>query len=118
MAIIFDAIALIYLVYITYDEYTGKPLGLRSATAKIRLIFLDLVFIVFASANLSLAFASLSDVNESCSTEKRNRAVDPRNDLICDRQKVLAAVLLVVLVAWLMTFMISALRVIERVAAK
>ncbi|EEQ34246.1 hypothetical protein McanMca71_005035 [Microsporum canis] len=118
MAIIFDAIALVYLIYITYDEYTGKPLGLRSATAKIRLIFLDLVFIVFASANLSLAFASLSDVNGSCSRADMDGAIDPRNDQICDRQKVLAAVLFVVLVAWLMTFMISALRVIERVAAK
>lgn len=110
MAIIFDAIALVYLVYITYDEYTGKPLGLRSASAKIRLIFLDLVFIVFASANLSLAFASLSDVNGSCSSGDIDLTINPRNDKICDRQKVLAAVLLVVLVAWLMTFMISALR--------
>ena len=31
MAIIVDAIAIVYLLYITYDEYSGKPLGLRSA---------------------------------------------------------------------------------------
>ena len=37
MAIVVDAIALVYLIYITYDEYSGKPLGLRSPTAKIRL---------------------------------------------------------------------------------
>jgi hypothetical protein len=37
MAIVVDAIALMYLIYITYDEYSGKPLGLRSPTAKIRL---------------------------------------------------------------------------------
>ena len=30
MAITVDAIALVYISYITYDEYTGKPLGLRS----------------------------------------------------------------------------------------
>ena len=30
MAITVDAIALVYILYITYDEYTGKPLGLRS----------------------------------------------------------------------------------------
>lgn len=30
MAIAVDAIALVYILYITYDEYTGKPLGLRS----------------------------------------------------------------------------------------
>jgi hypothetical protein len=41
MAIVVDAIALLYLIWITYDEYSGKPLGLRSPSAKIRLsIFL------------------------------------------------------------------------------
>ena len=47
MAIIVDAVAMIYLLYITYDEYSGKPLGLRPANAKMRLIFLDLFFIVW-----------------------------------------------------------------------
>lgn len=59
MAIVVDAVALVYLLYITYDEYSGKPLGLRPAKAKMRLIFLDLFFIVFDSANLSLAFEAI-----------------------------------------------------------
>jgi hypothetical protein len=37
MAIVVDAIALVYTIYITYDEYSGKPLGLRSPTVKMRL---------------------------------------------------------------------------------
>ena len=37
MAIIVDGIALVYIIYITWDEYSGKPLGLRSPKAKIRL---------------------------------------------------------------------------------
>ena len=96
MAIIVDAIALAYLLYITYDEYSGKPLGLRSAKAKMRLIFLDLFFIVFASANLSLAFQAVGD-EDGCG-------------LVCTRQEALAGVLLVVLVAWLLTFSISVMR--------
>ncbi len=102
MAIAVDAVALIYLLYITYDEYTGKPLGLRSAIAKIRLIFLDLFFIVFDSANLSLAMEAIThnDTSRSC----------PATDKICDRQKALATVLLIALVAWLLTFSISVLR--------
>lgn len=102
MAIAVDAVALVYLLYITYDEYTGKPLGLRSAVAKIRLIFLDLFFIVFDSANLSLAMESTTHngANGSCSS----------NDKICDRQKALASVLLIALIAWLLTFSISVLR--------
>ncbi|KAJ5682464.1 hypothetical protein N7462_005629 [Penicillium macrosclerotiorum] len=110
MAIIVDAVALVYLVYITFDEYTSKPLGLRSPSAKARLILLDLFFIVFDSANLSLAFASLSEVTGSCTEAEVNQELDPRNDGICVRQKALASVLLVALLAWLMTFCISVLR--------
>ena len=95
MAIVVDAVALVYLLYITYDEYSGKPLGLRPAKAKMRLIFLDLFFIVFDSANLSLAFEAIEG---DC--QKR----------ICDQQKALASVLLIALIAWLLTFSISVIR--------
>ena len=110
MAIIVDAVALVYLIYITVDEYTSKPLGLRSPSAKARLILLDLFFIVFDSANLSLAFDSLSEVTGSCTEANINSKLDPRNNSICVRQKALASVLLVALLAWLMTFAISVLR--------
>lgn len=102
MAIAVDAVAMVYLLYITYDEYTGRPLGLRPATAKMRLIFLDLFFIVFDSANLSLAFESLSD--PVCTVESQGQ------DGICSRQKGLASVLLIALIAWLLTFSISVMR--------
>ena len=102
MAIIVDALALVYLLYITYDEYTGKPLGLRSAIAKMRLIFLDLFFIVFDSANLSLAMEA--------TTHNDMATMCPAYDKICDRQKALASVLLIALIAWLLTFSISVLR--------
>lgn len=110
MAIIVDAVALVYLVYITFDEYTSKPLGLRSPTAKARLILLDLFFIVFDSANLSLAFDSLAEVTGSCKEAEVNHMLEPKNTDICTRQKALASVLLVALLAWLMTFAISVLR--------
>ena len=104
MAIIVDAVALVYILYITYDEYTGKPLGLRSAKSKMRLIFLDLFFIVFDSANLSLAFEALSDNPGSCQSGTQH------NLSICNQQRALASVLMVALIAWLMTFSISVLR--------
>ncbi|KAF4533850.1 hypothetical protein BFW01_g9039 [Lasiodiplodia theobromae] len=66
MAIIVDVIAIVYLCYITYDEYTAQPLGLRNPKSKLRLIFLDLLFIVFDSANLSIAFQSLTDSSWAC----------------------------------------------------
>lgn len=103
MAIIVDAIALVYILYITYDEYSGKPLGLRSAKAKMRLIFLDLFFIVFDSANLSLAFSAVMDSGSLCGHPGPS-------GLVCRQQKALATVLLIALIAWLMTFSISVAR--------
>ena len=98
MATIVDGFALFYLIGITYDEYTGKPLGLRSATAKMRLIFLDLLFIVCDSANLCLALEAVANLDPGC--------------VQCDSHwlKALAAVLLIALVSWILTFAISVLR--------
>ena len=110
MAISIDAVALVYILYITYDEYTAKPLGLRSAKAKMRLIFLDLFFIVFDSANMSLAFETATNLQGPCQDSNVNGVVNLRDGRICARQTALASVLLVALVAWLMTFSISVLR--------
>ena len=114
MAIIFDSIALVYLFYITYDEYSSKPLGLRSPTAKMRLILLDLFFIVFNSANLSLAFEALTDARGSCKHSSADQPISlndtVRNNQLCSRQSALSGVLLVALFAWLLTFAVSVFR--------
>lgn len=110
MAIIVDIVAILYTVYITYDEYTSKPLGLRSHNAKMSLIFLDLAFIVFESANLSLAFQALTDNTWACQYSSQEKTTCPYTESICTRQKALVATLLIALVAWLSTFTISTLR--------
>lgn len=114
MAITVDAIALIYILYITYDEYTGKPLGLRSPRAKMRLIFLDLFFIVFDSANLSLAFEAVSDSNSNCKTRTTQKSLASQEQgvppAICHQERALASVLLIALISWILTFSISVFR--------
>lgn len=110
MAIIVDAVALPYILIITHDEYFSKPLGLRPPAAKLRLVLLDLAFIIFESANLALAFESMAGVDGSCDTQ-----TDGRQKVACDRSKSLAAVLLVALIAWLFTFTISMFRMVERI---
>jgi hypothetical protein len=111
LAVIVDVVAIVYTIYITYDEYTSKPLGLRSHNAKMRLIFLDLAFIVFDSANLSLAFQALTDERWACRdlVDVGLTTCQYSHD-ICARQKALTATLLVVLLAWIGTFTISTLR--------
>lgn len=105
MAIVVDVVAIPYIGYITWDEYTGKPLGLRSPKAKMRLVLLDLIFIVFESANLALALAYLVDANGACGVGENG------NDYgICSRQQTLSAFLFIALVAWISTFSVSILR--------
>lgn len=117
LALIVDVVAILYTIYITYDEYTSKPIGLRSHNAKMRLIFMDLLFIVFDSANLSLAFQALTDERWACRDPgTADASYCPYDQQICQRQKALTATLLIALVAWLCTFAISTLRLIERVA--
>lgn len=116
MAVLVDVVAIVYTVYITYDEYTSKPLGLRSHYAKMRLIFLDLAFIVFDSANLSLAFQALTDSRWACKdgTDLNGAGGCPYVKSICTRQKALTATLLIALIAWLTTFAISTMRYVPR----
>jgi hypothetical protein len=114
MAILVDIVAVLYTVYITYDEYTSKPLGLRSHNAKMSLIFLDLAFIVFESANLSLAFQALTDEKWACIgipiPDVPRQEQCSYTASICQRQKGLTATLFIALLAWIATFAISTLR--------
>lgn len=110
MAIIVDAVAIPYILIITHDEYFSKPLGLRPPVAKLRLVLLDLAFIVFESANLALAFESMTGVDGSCEAQ-----TDRVRKAVCHRSMSLASVLLVALIAWLFTFTISMFRMVERI---
>jgi len=110
MAIIVDAIAIPYILIITYDEYFSKPLGLRPPAAKLRLVLLDLAFIIFESANLALAFESMTGIDGSCDAQSVGH-----QQAACSRSKSLVAVLFVALVAWLFTFTISIFRIVERI---
>ncbi|KAK7207999.1 hypothetical protein BZA70DRAFT_293296 [Myxozyma melibiosi] len=115
MAICVQSCALVYLVYITYDEYSGKPLGLRDAKDKVKLIMLDLIFIIFSSANLALTFNTLYDYQWVCASPDTSMSDNtPYDSHICRRQRGLAAFLFLVLIMWVMTFTISILRVVER----
>lgn len=123
MAIVVQSCALVYVIYIAYDEYAGKPLGLREPMSKLGLVLLDLLFIIFSSANLSLAFNTLFDDQWVCEIYRNPDGTEnveglfPIVSSICRRQRALASFLFVVLVTWVLTFTISLLRVIDRVNA-
>ncbi|SCU99152.1 LAFA_0G22298g1_1 [Lachancea sp. 'fantastica'] len=114
MAICVNSIAVLYLFYIAYDEFSGKPLGLRNPFGKLRLILLDLLFIIFSSANLALTFNTLYDKQWVCTAGEYTKEQLPKIDYICRKQRALASFLFVMLFLWVTTFSISILRVVEK----
>ncbi|KAK5112209.1 hypothetical protein LTR62_004370 [Meristemomyces frigidus] len=124
MAVCVGSIAIPYLGYVTWDEYMSKPLGLRSVPTKVLLLLCDLYFVVFAASNLSLAFDTLFDHRWACYDEQYAiiaNGIDysvpstcPNNPSICKKQITLAAILLISLLAWLITFSLSVMRVVEK----
>ncbi|KAE9983814.1 hypothetical protein Vi05172_g7278 [Venturia inaequalis] len=92
MTLIVGVLAILFTSYQARDEFTSKPIGLRKASAKLTLIMTDLFFIMFMSANVSLAWAALwSD---------------------CSKQTGIVAVLMFGLMAWLIGFIISLYRLV------
>jgi hypothetical protein len=114
MAICVQSVGLVYLCYITYDEFNSKPLGIRNPVEKMKLILLDLLFIIFSSANISLTFNTLYDKRWVCSLDEYSRY--PKINSICENQKALSAFLFVILIMWVINFTISIMRVIQKVA--
>lgn len=118
-AIVVQSFAMVYIVYIAYDEYSGKPLGLRDPLGKLKLIMLDVLFIIFCSANLSLAFSSLFDTDWVCKA-KPDLSLGLKVlqvGFLCRRQRALVAFLVLVVFLWLLTFAISIIRVVDRVSS-
>lgn len=118
MAICVNTIAIVYIIYIAQDEFTGKPLGLRNPLGKLRLILLDLLFIIFSSANLALAFNTLFDKQWVCRRGGGTTAQSREHvSYICRKQRALSSFLFVMVVLWVMTFTISLVRVVEKVSS-
>lgn len=120
MAICVNTIAIVYIIYIAQDEFMGRPLGLRDPLSKLRLILLDLLFIIFSSANLALAFNTLFDKTWVCRRDGGPTTTDGERvtlSYICRKQRALSSFLFVMVVLWVMTFTISLVRVVEKVSS-
>jgi hypothetical protein len=103
VAIVVDVVAIPYIGYITVDDYTGKPLGLRRATTRIRLILLDLFFIIFKSASTALGFEAMLYFS---------------TDITLPYMRALAAFEVIGLISWAMTLTINVFREIEKLGGE
>lgn len=99
VAIVVDCIVTPYVVYMTWDEYHGPQLGLRSPMQKVSLTLLDLFFIIFKSASTTLAFDSLYQDS-------------PRDQKI--KMEALASFLLLGLIGWILNFTVNVFRLVQR----
>lgn len=120
-AIVVQCFAIVYVIYIAYDEYLGKPLGLRNPLGKMKLIMLDLLFIICMLANLSLTFYSLYDDEWVCQSDNTPdlQALGiyyPTVSSLCRRQRALASFLFLVLCLWVLVFTVLLIRVVDRVS--
>ena len=105
VAIVIDVVAIPYIGYMLWDEYTGKPLGLRPTNQKIALILLDLFFIIFKSASTALAFESLVYHNN-------------RGEALIQRlSSALAAFMFIGLMSWTMNFTVNVFRTVARLGS-
>ncbi|KAG5941329.1 hypothetical protein E4U59_001801 [Claviceps monticola] len=102
VAVVVDCVAIPYIGYMMWDEFTGKPLGLRSAMSKVSLILLDLFFIIFKSASTTLAFETLIYHGTRQASSLTNLS------------KALAAFQFLGLLSWSMTFAVNVFRMVKR----
>jgi hypothetical protein len=101
MAIVVDTVAIPYIGYMTWDEYTGKPLGLRAATQKVAFVLMDLFFIIFKSASTALAFEALVYHN---SKDRQTQ----------EYSQALAAFQMIGLISWSFTLSVSVFRLVQK----
>ncbi|KAI2469892.1 hypothetical protein F4781DRAFT_392770 [Annulohypoxylon bovei var. microspora] len=112
VAIVIDVVAIPYTLYMTWDEYTGKPLGLRAPAQKVSLTLLDLVFIVLKSSSTALAFEALVyHSGDGLSTEPGSAGMEA---VSLHLARGLAALTLVGLIAWILNFTINVFRLAEK----
>lgn len=113
MSLILQSVSIVYLLYISYDEFTSQPIGLRDPKAKIRLVLLDLLFIIFTSANVSLSFQSMYDSAWVC---KIGSLITKSS--LCSLQRTLSGILMLIIVFWCITFTISLFRIVNTTQIK
>lgn len=124
MAICVNTIASVYTTYIAQDEFKSAPIGLRNISDKMKLICLDLIFVIFSSANLALAFNTRYDTRWVCSgiypvdVNGQITKVYPLVPYICRKQKALSAFLFFLLFTWVLCVIFSMIRIIRRTVPK
>ena len=103
--VVMTTISFVYLLYSLWDETFGQPLGLRHASSKVKFVALDLALLCLNAASLALAFEVMISREYICPATQ--------NPQICKLHKAVVAFVLVQLVTWFLTFLVSTFRMID-----
>lgn len=98
-SIVIDSLAIPYILYMMYDEFTGLPLGLRSAVEKASLTLIDVLFIILKAVSTALALQTRELHGNGSSWSNYSAYLGL---LVC------------AVVAWIFTFVIMLFRLVDR----
>ncbi|KAK7956083.1 uncharacterized protein PG986_005305 [Apiospora aurea] len=98
-SIVIDSLAIPYILYMMYDEFTGLPLGLRSAVEKASLTLIDVLFIILKAVSTALAL--------------QTRGLH-QSDISWNNYSSYLGLLVCAVVAWIFTFVIMLFRLVDR----
>ncbi|KAK8090926.1 hypothetical protein PG994_000431 [Apiospora phragmitis] len=98
-SIVIDSLAIPYILYMMYDEFTGLPLGLRSAVEKASLTLIDVLFIILKAVSTALAL--------------QTREMHTK-DISWNNYSPYLGLLVCAVVAWIFTFVIMLFRLVDR----
>lgn len=119
MSIVVNTLAVTYTIYIAWNEFNGKPIGLRDSTSKMMMILMDLLFIIFTSATLALAFNSRFDDYWVCNRAEQDDQLGfsfPYIAYICRKQDALVSFMFIMVFFWVSTLIIMILKIVRRSA--
>ncbi|KAK7997982.1 Lactose permease [Apiospora arundinis] len=100
-SIVIDSLAIPYILYMMYDEFTGLPLGLRSAVEKASLTLIDVLFIILKAVSTALALQTRELQSRESHGEWHNYSP-------------YLGLLVCAVVAWIFTFVIMLFRLVDR----
>jgi len=114
LLVLLACLAIIYLPYIFFDEYFGKPIGLRKPMSKARLLFFDLSFVIWYTVNVTLSADNAFDRTARVENVVVQRCLGSNRGL----DLAVFVTILLSLVSWILTFSITLLRLVVRIGAR
>ncbi|EPQ29052.1 uncharacterized protein PFL1_03341 [Pseudozyma flocculosa PF-1] len=126
VAIVFAPLTLVHIAFQIWIEYFGRPIGLWTVQSKLFYTIIELIFICFWSAELSLAFDNYFTSTLVCVSfgnpfgGSNNRDPQPLLDMskkpyLCRLQGALIGLVFVSLLAYLIVLTVSLFRIFVRV---